>query len=122
MPLRFNVSILQAGRSLRSRPIDLEQDDADPDHETPEQAMPSTRGARETRMQKRLKQATIKAESEEAEDEVADDLGTDEDEDLEALHEEAEVSDAPLCPDTLILEPDMRCQTAPGTPLLPVAI
>ena len=45
------------------------------------------RESRETRMQKRLKQATIKAESEDAEDEVMDDLGADEDED-----EEAEVS------------------------------
>ena len=82
---------MQAAKTLRSRPIDLEQDDLAPDQETPEQAMPSTGGSRETRMQKLLKQATIKAESEEAEDEVADDLGTDEDVDEEALDEDAEV-------------------------------
>ena len=88
---------LQAARTLRSRPLRLERDDPDPDQETPEQAaMPSTGGSRETRMQKRLKQATIKAESEEAEDEVADDLGSDEDEDEEALDEDAEVSATPL--------------------------
>lgn len=87
---------LQAARTLQSRPINLDQDDPNPYQETPEQAMPSTGGSRETRMQKRLKQATIKAESEEAEDEVADDLSSEDDEDEEALDEEAEVSATPL--------------------------
>ena len=65
---------LQAARSLRSRPIELEHDELE--QETP---LPTGGGRRETRMQKRLKQASIRAESEEPEDEVADDSGTDED-------------------------------------------
>lgn len=64
----------QAARSLRSRPIELEQDELE--QETPLQ---TGGGRRETRMQKRLKQASIRAESEEPEDEVADDSGADED-------------------------------------------
>ena len=62
----------------------MEPDDTDPSNETPEQAVPIVRESRETRMQKRLKQAPIKPESEDAEDEVMDDLGADEDEDEEA--------------------------------------
>ena len=65
---------LQATRSLRSRPIDLEDDELE--QETPRQAAGARR---ETRMQKRLKQASMRAESEEPEDEVADDSGADED-------------------------------------------
>ena len=63
---------LQAARSLRSRPIELDHDELE--QETPLQA---GGGRRETRMQKRLKQASIRAESEEPEDEVADDSGAD---------------------------------------------
>ena len=70
-------------------------------------------GTRETRMQKRLKQATIEAESEEAEDEVADDPGSDENEDEEALNEEAEVSDAPFYYYIVVLEVRIRCQWGP---------
>ena len=65
---------LQAARALQSRPIDLENDELE--QETPQQ---TGGGRRETRMQKRLKQASMTAESEEPEDEVADDSGADED-------------------------------------------
>ena len=83
---------MQAARNLRSRPIDLEHEDLEQD--TPEQKAPASGSARETRMSKRLKQASMKPESEEdeVEDEVADDLGADEDDDDEDDDEdEAEV-------------------------------
>ena len=81
---------MQAARNLRSRPIDLEHEDLEQD--TPEQKALASGSARETRMSKRLKQASIKPESEEVEDEVADDLGADEDDDDEDDDEdEAEV-------------------------------
>lgn len=51
----------------------------EPEQATPEELVAD--GGRETRMQKRLKQASIKAESEEAEDEVADDSGSDDEDD-----------------------------------------
>ena len=83
---------LQDPRSLRSRPIDLEDDELE--QETPRQ---TGGGRRETRMQKRLKQASIRAESEEPEDEVADDSGTDKDAEAAEVRGLLFCAAVPLC-------------------------